>query len=182
MHTQKKRTQNGLYYPFSSEGSRAEGRESGWLPVRERATRRPRLPGAPVRTNGPRAADAEHAGDEMTQEPEHAGDGISCEPEHALVKTGRRFFPPRSSKSTRLLALRSFCLSRARSAHRGLLSLGGTRRIPLFGAQPSEPVHDHIWEWNSSPKEFRTYQRARGECRELRVVAVRAKMALLLSL
>ena len=70
------------------------------------------------------------------------------------------------------------------SAHRGPFSVGGTRRIPLFGVQPSEPVHDHIWEWNSIPERIpntpaSAYQRVRVECREQRVGAVRVKMALL---
>ena len=77
---------------------------AGYL-ARERAARRPHLPGALVGKNGPRAADADHASDEMSREPEHA-----------LVKTGCRFFPTRSSRSTRLFALRSFYRSRARSA------------------------------------------------------------------
>ena len=109
------------------------------------------------------------------REPDHANDGISQEPEHALVKMGRRFFSTRSSGSTRVFALHPFCRSRARFAQRSPLSLGGTRRIPLFGAQPSEPVHDHIWEWNSIPARIPNtpaYQRALGECREQKVVVV----------
>ena len=84
---------NGLYYPFGSEGSRAEGRERGRLPGRERAAGRPPPPGAPVARRLTRAARRRpRQRRDEGREPDHASDGTSREPEHALEKTGHRLF------------------------------------------------------------------------------------------
>ena len=64
------------------------------------------------------------------------------------VLNRREFFLSRSSRSTRIFPLRSFYRSRARFAQAWPV-LSGWDKMHSLDAQPSESVHDHIWEWNS---------------------------------
>ena len=106
----------------------------------------------------------------MTREPEHACDEIPFAQPREMLFERARILPlrARADPPDYLLSVPFIALGRG-PLRRGLLSVGGTRRIPLFGVQPSEPVNGHIWEWNSIPERIPntpTYQRARGGCRE----------------
>jgi len=86
----------------------------------------------------------------MSREPEHAGDEMPFAQPREMRFERAQILPLRAPADPPdyLLSV-PFISLRCGPLRCGPSSVGGTRRIPLLGALPSEPVHDHIWEWNS---------------------------------
>ena len=144
----------------------------------------------------PGQPDADHASHKTSREPEHASDEMPfaqpremCLPlrapadSHArpdsnaladslalsLSRFSRSFALPILSLDVPFIALGRGSLLVTRSRVRFTQAWLALRR------GPSEPIHDHIWEWNSIPERIPNtpaFQRACRACREQMVIVV----------